>query len=61
MIIIVAVVVLLAEEYIKQITKSNYLFKWKLICNSAAKKSTFSTLFFAGLYGVLLIGILSDK
>jgi len=34
---------------------------WQLVCDNAPKKSTYSTLYFAGTYAVLLSGILSDK
>ena len=32
-----------------------------MVCSKATTKSLFSTLFFLGLYGALLIGLLSDK
>ena len=37
------------------------IMQWNLVCKNAVQKSVFRSIFFAGTFGVILMGILSDR
>jgi hypothetical protein len=47
--------------YSKEYYEKTLVTDWNLVCDNVSKKSTYSTLYFIGTFGILLSGILSDK
>lgn len=37
------------------------IFKWNFVCSNERNKSLYSTLYFAGYFAVVIIGLLADK
>ncbi|RMZ92891.1 organic cation transporter -like, partial [Brachionus plicatilis] len=46
--------------YSKQYFQTTLITEWNLVCQNLPKKNIFATLYFIGLYGVIISGVLSD-